>query len=164
MASTQHSSWDLPQRFPILPSMPRQNTDYGHQTPAHQALGNIIPIDSFRAPTSQVYNELRLLQGYYTFLDRDAIVIEFLKDEMPLYLLLIDAVDPIQSVFGKHCNLHAKVLSSDEDSLLKVAVQLPASFEDPQGALRSFEQNWWLNNCHRSGAGLVFDYEIQDAL
>jgi len=53
----------------------------------------------------------------------------------------------------------------DDDSMLKVAVQLPADFAgDPERALRSFDREWWIGNCHRSRGSLVFDYEIQVAL
>ena len=61
--------------------------------------------------------------------------------------------------------IHVWAQSSDDDSILKVAVQLPADFDrDPERALQSFDEEWWLNNCHRSGGVLVFDYEMHDAI
>jgi hypothetical protein len=98
-------------------------------------------------------------------LDDDRIIIELLEAEPALYGLLIDAVKPLQHAFGDKRIVHVRVLSSDEDSILKVAVQLPADFgADPERALQSFDEEWWLNNCHRSGGALVFDYELQDAI
>jgi hypothetical protein len=72
---------------------------------------------------------------------------------------------PLKNAFGESPTFQIRVQFSDDDSLVKVAVQLPA---DPQGeperALRYFDEQWWLKNCHRSGGALVFDYEIQDAV
>jgi hypothetical protein len=110
--------------------------------------------------------QLRTLQQYYTVLDSDRVVIEFLKEESGLYTLLVEAVRPLQTTFGKKGLLHVRVQHSDDDGLLKVVVQLPADFGDDQAeqALGSFDREWWLNNCHRSGGALVFDYEIRDAV
>ena len=109
--------------------------------------------------------QLRSLQQHYTILDDDRTLIELLEAEPALYELLIDAVKPLQYAFGDKRIVHVRVLSSDEDSLLKVAVQLPADFgADPERALQSFDEEWWLHNCHRSGGALVFDYEMQNAI
>jgi hypothetical protein len=74
-------------------------------------------------------------------------------------------VGPLQVAFGEGRIIQLRVQASDDDSLLKAAVQLPADFgDDPERALRSFDAQWWLDNCRRSGGALVFDYEIQDAV
>lgn len=105
--------------------------------------------------------QLRSLQQHYTILDDDRTIIELLEAEPALYALLIDAVKPLRHAFGDKRIVHVRVQSSDEDSILKVTVQLPADFgADPERALRSFDEEWWLNNCHRSGGALVFDYEM----
>jgi hypothetical protein len=91
-------------------------------------------------------------------------VIDLLDEQPALYSLLAEAAMPIEKVFGKGCVLEMRAQFSDDDSLLKVAVQLPVDFgTDPEIALESFDSDWWLDNCHRSGGALVFDYEIQDA-
>ena len=48
---------------------------------------------------------------------------------------------------------------SDESPLVKVTVSLPPDFANPEAALRMFDEEWWLENCHRSHGNLVFDYE-----
>ena len=109
--------------------------------------------------------QLSALHQNYVILDDNSIIIELLEAEPALYQLLIDAVAPLLHAFGDKRVIHILVQSSDEDSILKVAVQLPASFEgDPERALQSFDAEWWLHNCHRSGGVLVFDYETQNAI
>jgi hypothetical protein len=77
----------------------------------------------------------------------------------------MEAVAPLKNAFGEMPVLQVRVQSSDDDSLVKVAVQLPADLAgEPERALRSFDEHWWLKNCHRSSGTLVFDYEIQDAV
>jgi hypothetical protein len=39
-------------------------------------------------------------------------------------------------------------------------VNLPAETEKPAELMRGFKQDWWFENCSRSEAALVFDYEI----
>ena len=96
--------------------------------------------------------------------DDDRTVSELLATAPALYALLIDAVEPLRHAFGDKRLIHVRVLSSDEGSFLKVAVQVPADFEeDPERALQSFDEEWWLKHCHRSDGALVFDYEMQDA-
>jgi hypothetical protein len=116
-------------------------------------------------PNRDCAEQLRSLQKYYMILDDNHTIIELLKAEPALYTLLIDAVVPLQQAFGDKRIIHVWAQSSDDDNILKVAVQLPADFgDDPERALRSFDEAWWLNNCHRSGGALVFDYEMQDAI
>jgi hypothetical protein len=116
-------------------------------------------------PSRDVPTQFRTLQQHYTVLGSDRRVIEVLEQEAALFSLLLEAVEPLRIAFGEKRLLQIRVQCSDDDRLLKVAVQLPADFgSDPETALRSFDRAWWLNNCHRSGGVLVFDYEIQDAV
>lgn len=116
-------------------------------------------------PNRDVTGQLRTLRQYYTVFESDRRVIEVLEEQAALFTLLIQAVGPLQMAFGEKRLLQVRVQYSDDDRFLKVAVQLPADFgSDPEGALRSFDREWWLQNCHRSGGMLVFDYEIQDAV
>jgi len=109
--------------------------------------------------------ELRTLQRHYTILDSDRLVIELLEDEPALLPLLIEAARPLQNAFGEGRVFKLRAQLSDDDRLLRVAVQLPAkSGGYPERALRAFDEDWWLENCHRSGGALVFDYEVQDAV
>ncbi len=121
-------------------------------------LGQARPSQNFTA-------QLRSLQQHYTILDDDRLITEILEEETSLYTLLIEAIKPLQRAFGEKRIIHLRIQSSEDDIIVKVAVQLPADFgADPERALRSFDEEWWLNNCHRSGGALVFDYEMQDAV
>jgi hypothetical protein len=105
------------------------------------------------------------LQQHNSILDTNDTLIELLEQEPELYRLLVEAVGPLKNAFGDGLIMQLRVQSSGDESLLKVAVQLPADFAgDPECALRSFDAEWWLDNCHRSGGALVFDYEVQDLL
>jgi hypothetical protein len=116
-------------------------------------------------PKRDVNAQLRTLRQHYTVLGSDRRVIEVLEQEAAVFTLLIEAVQPLRVAFGEGGLLQVRVQYSDDDSLLRVVVQLPIDFGcDPESALRSFDREWWLNNCHRSGGMIVFDYEIRDAL
>ena len=98
-------------------------------------------------------------------MDDDRTVTEFVQEEPELYWLLLEAVDPLRQAFGEKRLIYIRVQTSDEDSILKVAVRLPANFgDDPERVLQAFDEEWWLKNCHRSGGALVFDYEMQKAI
>jgi hypothetical protein len=127
---------------------------------------NILSYDYHRHQIKKDHAEqLRTLYQHYVILDNSSALIELFEAEPALYQLLIDAVAPLRRAFGDKRVIHIRVQSSDEDSILKVAVQLPPTFEgDPERALRSFDEAWWLHNCHRSGGVLVFDYETHNAI
>jgi hypothetical protein len=109
--------------------------------------------------------QMPLLQRHYTILGNNQVLLEILREEPALSALLIEAVKPLQNAFGDGRVIHLRAQASDDDSFLKVAVQLPPNSQgDPERALRSFDAAWWLDNCHRSGGALVFDYEFQDAV
>ncbi|HYW42528.1 MAG TPA: hypothetical protein VE959_06705 [Bryobacteraceae bacterium] len=109
--------------------------------------------------------QLRTLRQHYTTVDSDHAIIELLEEQPALYPLLVEAVRPLRNAFGEGRQIQFRVQSSDDDILLKVAVQLPGdSGGDPERTLASFDSDWWLDNCHRSGGALVFDYKIRDAI
>jgi hypothetical protein len=107
--------------------------------------------------------QLSILRQHYTMPDNDHLLAEVLGEEPALSALLIEAVKPLQNAFGEGRVIQLRAQASDDDTFLKVAVQLPSSFGDAERALRSFDVAWWLDNCHRSGGALVFDYHIQAA-
>jgi iron-sulfur cluster repair protein YtfE (RIC family) len=107
---------------------------------------------------------LSSLQKYYTILDDDRLVTKILSEEPALYSLLMEAAGPLQKAFGEKRILQLRGQTSDEDRMLNAVVRVSADFGDPEGALRAFDAAWWLDNCHRSGGALVFDYEMQDAV
>jgi hypothetical protein len=110
-----------------------------------------------------VTTQFRELQRHYTISGEDNDVKDFLEADHTLFALLSEAVQPLNAAFGNGL-LQVRVQKADDDSLLKVAVQLPADFAQPECALQSFDDLWWINNCHRSAGALVFDYELRDAV
>jgi len=172
--------FDVPQTRPQRPRPFEQSDDwYAEQRPtttlpfdvfsAHTHYGvqdyrEYIVFDVQPRPYRNFLEELRKLQKHYLLLDEPQRIIELLRQEPSLYMLLTEAIEPLHRAFGGTRIIHARVQASDDGNLLKVAVQLPLDFAEPEHALRSFDENWWLNNCYRSGGALVFDYEMQDAV
>ena len=115
-------------------------------------------------PSPALTTQVRALQKRYTIVDADILITDVLSEHRSLYSLLIEAVKPLHETFGEQYVLQLRAQLTDEGSLLRAVVQLPQTFDDPETALRGFDTDWWLNNCHRSGGALVFDYEIQDAV
>jgi len=116
-------------------------------------------------PQKDFTEQLRALYQHYTILDDDHILSKLLATDPALYSLLIEAVEPLRRAFGDKRLIYVRVQSSDEDTILKVTVRLPANFgNNPESALQTFDEEWWLNNCHRSSGALVFDYEMQNAV
>ena len=90
-------------------------------------------------PNQDFTEQLRALHQHYTILDDDRTIIELLATEPALYSLLIEAVEPLRHAFGDKRLIYIRVQSSDEDSILKVAVRLPANFgDDPEARLAGF--------------------------
>lgn len=153
------SEWDQHQQG--VSFQPGMTVEFGARRP-----GGIVLSQGYSYEQTRPNRDLAAqLQQHYTILDSDRVIIELLEEEPALFRLLVEAVQPLRTVFGEKRLLQLRVQYSDEDSLLKVAVQLPADFGgDPEQVLHSFDTEWWLNNCHRSGGALVFDYEIQNAI
>ncbi len=77
------------------------------------------------------------------------------------YELLSESIRPLMAAFGEDRIICVRAQPHGDGRLLKVSVQLPAGFINAEQALRHFDREWWLDNCHRSDGSLVFDYEIQ---
>ena len=112
-------------------------------------------------PPKDFTKDLEALKRHYIFLDDDQTILRFLETQPAISPLLMGAVEPLRNAFGDRRLIYIRTQSSDEDNLLRVVIRLSADFgSDPERALRSFHKEWWLNNCHRSGGTLVFDYEM----
>jgi len=58
---------------------------------------------------------------------------------------LSEAVLPLRDAFGEGRRLKVRAQQSEDDGLLKVAVQLPADFGgDAEHALSFFDKEWWI--------------------
>lgn len=173
------SSLDAPQTGPVPPPPHSQAPDWYERQQSTNSPAKIGAQSAWLArdissegcsyeqirPNRDFAPRLRSLQQYYAIQDSVFLVLELLAEEPVLYALLIEAVEPLQHAFGSGRILKLRVQISDDDSFVKVAVQLPQNLDyDPERALGSFDAGWWLNNCHRSGGALLFDYEIQDAV
>lgn len=171
MTTCEEAQWDVEQTPPPAHASFRQTAVWDEA----QFLGDVArrPTDSYQGIAYARYEqmqqrghwsrELRNVQQHYLIVDSDREVTELLHAYPRLYLLLLEAVRPLQSAFGDRL-FQIRVQHSDYDSLLKVAVQLPADFAQPEVALKAFDNDWWINNCQRSSGALVFDYEIQDGV
>ncbi len=127
-------------------------------------MSELVELPESTAESVQISDvQLCALQRYYKINENKRGVSEFLEEEQAVFPLLVEAVAPLNNAFCGQV-FHLRVLYSDDGRLLKVEALLPADFHDPDQALRSFDQAWWLDNCHRSGGALVFDYELQDAV
>ena len=91
-------------------------------------------------------------------------VLKAALEQLPtLYPLLREAVGPLQNAFGSGKLLQLEPLESDDGVVLRVIVKLPSGTNAPAEMMRQFKKDWWLKNCSRSGASLVFDYETDNA-
>src|SRR5262252_4573626 len=89
-------------------------------TPGARADNRILAyLDSYPQPKKDFTAQLRALQEHYTILDDDRTVREILEAEPVLYTLLIEAIEPLRHAFGDKRIIHVRVLSSDEDTILK---------------------------------------------
>jgi len=155
--------------FGFTPPTPPRGTFSFHLV--HGAAEEPITVGTFNQGTQSECSvdgrwrqQVRALQGHYTVADTDSVIIGILSEQRSLYGILMEAVTPLHQAFGERRVLQLRAQFSDEESMLKAVVWLPVNFDDPERALRSFDSAWWLQNCHRSGGSLVFDYEIQDAV
>ena len=151
------------------PSRPSDSYDWYKEAQTTIPPYPVVPLQKLSyeqtRPKRDFSEQIRTLQQHYTILGHTDLLIKLLEEEPELYRLLLGAIDPLKRTFGEIRLIHLRVLSSDEDSFLKVAVQLPpSSTASAATALRSFDNAWWLDNCHRSGGALVFDYELQHAV
>ena len=171
----RYTSQSVPPAYRPVPQARDRYTDQltGYTPPQTRRLlrqdsfleANLADLYEQRRPTRDFTPQLQTLHQYYTIMDDDRTVTEFVQEEPELYWLLLEAVDPLRQAFGEKRLIYIRVQTSDEDSILKVAVRLPANFgDDPERVLQAFDEEWWLKNCHRSGGALVFDYEMQKAI
>ena len=124
-----------------------------------------LPRAPCEQPGSNGDSPLRLLMLQHDYvLDEVRSISKLLEEEPVLFELLSEAVRPLRKAFGEGRLMEIRTQDAEDGSFLNVAVQLPADFGDGRAeqALSSFDRDWWLDNCHRSGGSLVFDYEFRD--
>ncbi len=109
--------------------------------------------------TPLLREQLINLQRDYTLVSNTSLITDVLADVPALYSLLQQAVRPLRLTFGERKLLLLEALESDEDTILRVLVKLPSDTTRPAELMRGFKRDWWLKNCSRSQASLVFDYE-----
>ena len=117
-----------------------------------------------RLSSRHAHEQVRQLHRNYKLLSEGDIIAEALQQFPTLYALLAEAVEPLRLTFGNDKLRQLEALESDEGIILRVTVQLAADTKSPAELMRSFKRNWWLKNCSRSEASLVFDYETGDGL
>ncbi len=104
--------------------------------------------------------QLTNLQRSYTLLSDGPAITDALEDVPALYPLLNDAVQHLRLVFGETSLLQLEALSSEDETFLRVMVKVSRTVERPAELMRKFKLDWWFQNCSRSEAALIFDYEM----
>jgi hypothetical protein len=112
------------------------------------------------ADTLPLREGLADLHRHYAVVTDESLITDVLVMVPALYYLLKEAVQPLRCAFGERKLLQLEALESDEDTVLRVMVKLPSDTPRPAELMHKFKRDWWLTNCSRSQALLVFDYEI----
>lgn len=169
MSSLATTGFDVPQNLSRGSSPFHQTPNWHEIQPTTKEMFNVSGASKLASvysyeqirPNQNFALQLRSLQQHYMILNDDRLIRQLLEEEPSLYALLIEAVNPLHLAFGENRIIHLRIQSSDDDIMVKVAVQLPADCRDhAEDSLRLFDNEWWLNNCHRSNGALVLDYEI----
>jgi hypothetical protein len=124
-----------------------------------------LDLDICQAPRSASGpDEVANIARNYTITGDEQAVFSVIRQGRDLGPLLVEAVTPLRRSFGDSVPLRLKLLigGEEEPSLVALAI-IPTAFPEPEEALSQFDKGWWLDNCHRAGAMVVFDYEFQDA-
>ena len=123
-----------------------------------------IPSSSAVLRSSDARGRLLDLQRHYALVSDESLIAVALEEVPALYALLKDAAEPLRLAFGEGNVLQLEALESDEGIILRVMVILPSRTENGADLMRGFQRSWWLKNCSRAEASLVFDYEIGDGV
>ena len=143
MPSQSAQPFDKPQMFRSAPPSYHQ-TQSGYE---RQQIGSIPPkvssIDAKRSGRRRnsldyLYQQrlarpdftgqMLSLQQHYTILESNDVIIKFLDEQPSIYILLKEAVKPLQSVFGPERIIRMRTQVSDDESLIKIAVQFTEDF------------------------------------
>jgi len=106
--------------------------------------------------------QVQELRHYYALLSDDAHIGAAFQDVPALFSLLKSAVEPLRSTFGDERLFQLEALESDEGTILRVIAKLPHDIGNAAELMSKFNRDWWVDNCARSKASLVFDYETGD--
>jgi hypothetical protein len=123
------------------------------------------PIYEQPKPTIEASTEnLRVVRLDYALTCPDKLIVEALAASPGSVAVLREAVPHLRKAFGQTVILQLEAFESDEGYILRGVAQMTAEAEFPEAVLDTFKSEWWLANCHRGGASLVFDYEVANAL
>ncbi len=98
----------------------------------------------------------------YTITGDQQSVLSVIRNRPNLGRLLVEAVAPLRRSFGENVVLRLDLLVGDEDPTLRAVAVVPAAFPGPEAALARFDTGWWLDNWHRGGAMVNFDWESRN--
>lgn len=99
------------------------------------------------------------LEAVYVIEDRYAVA-GFLAENW-LGSLLLEAQGPLDSSFGAAAMKTLRLVRDDEGlTTLFCLVMVPGNMEEARGALRIFDQLWWIDRCGRTVGKLNFDIEL----
>jgi hypothetical protein len=100
------------------------------------------------------------IDSMYEIADERDEVMEFIGETPVLADLLLEAVPPLRKAFGGDKVRKLRMVAGGGEAMLVVSVTWPGSEESAEAAREKFLDDWWLANCHRAEADLIFDYEL----
>lgn len=137
------AEWAAAQRCPVAPRKP----------PASVHIERYSQPGSSDSPT-------RDLERTYVIDDRRAIH-DFLQSNRSVLSLLRDATGALSLAFGQDAIKILRVTEDDEGTrAVFCLVAFRGDLHDAMRALRSFDENWWLDRCARVAGKLNFDFEL----
>jgi hypothetical protein len=128
------------------------------QSPASaSASGEIQLIFEFKAVQKA---QLSKIEKEYVIEDRSRLL-TFLKNNITLSQLLLEAVPHLKTSFGQEVILQLRLSWEDDSSrTLYGVVPWLGTLTEARAALDLFDDAWWKENSHRAGGRIVFDYQL----
>lgn len=136
-----------------------------------QEAGGVVPMRNCResihqysenkpelAPVSE--QQLNDVRARYIFAEPEEVEV-FLRDHRAISGLLLEAAPYLRNCFGPTVPLRLMVSFEDDGSRTMQALAVwNGPLNDAKNALARFDREWWLDNCRRSSASIVLDYEL----
>jgi len=125
-------------------------------------LDSILSIGLRPSESRSAVSDIFILKCFYVLREEKAVT-EFLEKEPSLIQLLSQAYDQIVNHFPGSNEVILEVVSDPEaigEEELVAFIRTQVSPDEALERLGSFEEEWWLDNCHRAQAKLCFHVEF----
>ena len=88
-------------------------------------------------------------------------VLQFVRVRPNAVTVLLEASAHIDAAFGPERLRAIRLVRDDsEGSSVFGIIFWPGSAQSGDAALRRFDEQWWLRNCHRAGGAVNFNFEL----